>query len=159
MVRFISRDLRDELFYSKKSLKGTGYSISEHLTSYNIDLLRYAKEVVGRNNAWSDQGMIYINTPNRKKVLIRNKDDVPVPFRPAPEMPSNSVIQHESSSSSTEVNLSRSSDAEHHAAMNKVINNYTADFPPPSMPIPPNKSHKKQYSQALQSKGGKGVRK
>ena len=53
------------------------YSISEHLTANNVALLNYAKDNLGKTEAWSDQGTIYINTRNKKRVPIKKKTDVP----------------------------------------------------------------------------------
>ena len=69
VVRFVRRDVRNWIFYNKSILKGTGVAISEHLTQRNITLLNYAKSCVGRNQAWSDQGVIYI-IHNKRKISV-----------------------------------------------------------------------------------------
>ena len=50
IIRFVSRDRRNDLFYSKKLLKGTGMILTEQLTKHNLDILNYAKKVFGNNN-------------------------------------------------------------------------------------------------------------
>ena len=80
-MRFVRRDLRDDLFFNKKQLKSFNAgkkiktSITEHLTPYNLELLNKAKASFGRNNAWSSKCLIFALV-NGSKVNIRNEADL-----------------------------------------------------------------------------------
>ena len=51
LVRFSNRDMRNMIFFSKKSLKGTAVSITEHLTPYTQQVLTAAKKTFGKPHA------------------------------------------------------------------------------------------------------------
>ena len=121
VVRFTRRDIKDELFYSKSSLKGTKYSISEHLTQYNQELLKLAKNVVGKGNAWSDQGMFFIKEGNRR-VRVKSKSDF---NRPHTRNYSNEHYTN---------NIPATTVSEHHAAINHTIAKFEAN----RLPTTPN---------------------
>ena len=76
IIKFTNRWARHQVYYARKKLKSTGMSISDHLTAENIELLNLAKNSVGHQNAWSDQGRIYAVIHGRK-CLIRSVNDLP----------------------------------------------------------------------------------
>ena len=62
IIRFCSRLMRNKIFSMKSSLKGTGISITEHLTQYNLKLLKEAqKRLKDKNRAWTHYGKVLIN--------------------------------------------------------------------------------------------------
>ena len=76
IVRLCSRLIRNEIFSMKRNLKGTGYSITEHLTTYNLQLLKAAQERMGdKKMAWTHYGKVLIDIDGKIK-SIRNFDDL-----------------------------------------------------------------------------------
>ena len=70
IVRFKSRDLRDEIWFNKSKLKphnlrkSVKTSVTEHLTAYNLSLLEAAKSKLGQSNAWTNKCRIYTKLNN-----------------------------------------------------------------------------------------------
>ena len=77
IVKFMSYKHREAVFNMKRRLKGSKIVVSEDLTSYNYNILKYAKEKCGKNKAWSYDGKIYISH-NNAKVLIKSVTDLDV---------------------------------------------------------------------------------
>ena len=77
VVRFYRRSLRHDIYANKKLLKGKSLVITEHLTQENLYLLRRTKEIYGKNNAWSNSGVIYASI-NGIKTRIRSHHDLPM---------------------------------------------------------------------------------
>ena len=62
IIRFCSRLMRNKIFSIKKGLKNTGFSITEHLTQYNLKLLKAAQKRLGdAKRAWTHYGKVIIN--------------------------------------------------------------------------------------------------
>ena len=61
IVKFKSRFMKYDIFDNRSKLKGTGISITEHLTVYNLQLLKEARDVVGFENVWTSQNKILAN--------------------------------------------------------------------------------------------------
>ena len=64
--------VRYAIFYSKRLLKGKEFSISEHLTSDNLELLAAAKDKYG--TSWSSDCKIYALAGNEKKYITSHAD-------------------------------------------------------------------------------------
>ena len=47
----------------------TGIRITEHLTKQRLDLLRCAQRKVGKFNAWTDQGVVYVFVNGRNTAI------------------------------------------------------------------------------------------
>ena len=77
VVKFVSRNTRNMLYYKKGQLKFSNddVSITEHLTHYNGEVLRKAKTKFGKQNAWSDQCKLFVSCGG-KRVEIETKEDV-----------------------------------------------------------------------------------
>ena len=60
IIKFVRRDLRNEVLANRKLLKRAGVTVTEHLTDYNLNLLKKAQELAGFKNAWSDQGIVFM---------------------------------------------------------------------------------------------------
>ena len=62
IIRFCSRLLRNKIFSRKKELRNTGFSITEHLTSFNLGLLKEAQYRLGdARKAWTHYGKVLMN--------------------------------------------------------------------------------------------------
>ena len=81
IVRFKSRDLRDEIWFNKSQLKKLNVSKSvktsviEHLTNYNLALLEAAKTKLGKSNAWSNKCRIFTKL-NNSIVQLKTENDI-----------------------------------------------------------------------------------
>ena len=76
IIRFCSRLVRNEIFSRKKSLKGTGVSLTEHLTAANLQLLKAAQDKLGnKNKAWTHYGKVLIDLNGTIKA-IHSYDDL-----------------------------------------------------------------------------------
>ena len=68
IVRFVRRDIRNNIFFNKKHLLN-GVTVYEHLTSQNAEILTKAQEAVGVKKAWSSKGKLFISVHGRKKQI------------------------------------------------------------------------------------------
>ena len=66
LVRFSNRRARNDVFFNKRDLKGhrDKVLITEHLTTYRMNLLNQAKSIVGNHNVWSKKCEIYVKIRN-----------------------------------------------------------------------------------------------
>ena len=72
IVRFRSRKKRDEVLRSRKNLKGTNVSISEDLTSLNMQLLNRLKKSDKIKSCWTWNGRVFgIGTESGNKCLFK----------------------------------------------------------------------------------------
>ena len=61
ITRFCSRLMRNKIFSLKSKLKGTGCSITEHLTQFNLGLLKAAQKRLGdKKLAWTHYGKVLV---------------------------------------------------------------------------------------------------
>ena len=97
IVRFVSRDRRNDIFYKKRQLKlsGSRVTITEQLTQDNLTLLMDAREAVGYDNAWSSQGKIYVRTGAHSKKRVKKESDLKGLKVPPPRPPKESSRQHQ----------------------------------------------------------------
>ena len=76
IIRFCSRLMRNKIFSMKKNLKSTGYSITEHLTQFNLGLLKAAqKKLKNKKLAWTHYGKVLIQVDNHIQA-IRDHDEL-----------------------------------------------------------------------------------
>ena len=76
IIRFCSRLLRNKVFSMKKELKDTGFSLTEHLTKFNLALLKAAQKKLGNvKNAWTHYGKVLVHINGVIK-SVRNFDDL-----------------------------------------------------------------------------------
>ena len=59
LVRFRSREVRDEAWYAKTGLKGSGFTISEFLTGRRHKLFKAARLRLGISKCWTREGRIF----------------------------------------------------------------------------------------------------
>ena len=76
IVRFFRRDWKEKVISSRRQLKGTGYVITEDLTSLNQKLLNRARFHEGVNAAWSWNGHIWCETKDGLKVKLHVYEDI-----------------------------------------------------------------------------------
>ena len=69
IVRFVRRVVRNNVFFSRKHLKGTKVSISDHLSKYNLSLLKEAINIFGSDNTWSCLSKIYVRFGGRSHCI------------------------------------------------------------------------------------------
>lgn len=75
-IQFVHRWKRDRVFGDKKKLKGSGVVLYEMLTTYKVELLKKAKQVLGVKKCWTWRGNIYVNI-NGAKTRIDSEGDFP----------------------------------------------------------------------------------
>lgn len=73
VVEFVYRWIRDQLFYSKKKLKGSKIIITEMLTADVLALFKEVRAIMG-NSAWSQGGTVFVLL-NGKKTAVRSEDE------------------------------------------------------------------------------------
>ena len=61
LVKFRNRFAKYDIYDNRKELKGTGVSVTEHLTAANLQLLAEARATVGFVNVWTSQTKILAN--------------------------------------------------------------------------------------------------
>ena len=76
IIRFCSRLMRNNIFSRKSSLKSTGISLTEHLTQFNLKLLKEAqKRLKDKNRAWTHYGKVLISIDGGIK-SVRDFDEL-----------------------------------------------------------------------------------
>ena len=60
---------RQEIYSSKRKLKGKGITITENLTRLRYEVYKQAILKFGKNNVWSMEGRIFVKIDNEKKSL------------------------------------------------------------------------------------------
>lgn len=68
-IKFASAAMSNIVFSNKKALKGTRIVIAEELTKFRYEILKAAKEKLGRSSAWSWRGSIYVKVDGNKKIV------------------------------------------------------------------------------------------
>ena len=79
IVRFTSRDVRNQIFFTKKNLKliGSRVVVTEHLTPATIALLDYAAQALGSSNTWTSQTKVFVKVDGFKgKRVVKCKEDI-----------------------------------------------------------------------------------
>ena len=79
LIRFYSRDKRDYVIRSRKSLKGTHFDVTEDLTNLNVKTMNRLRNSEYVRTTWSWNGKIFAILTNGKKVTVK-------PFQPISEL-------------------------------------------------------------------------
>ena len=75
VIKFNSRLVRNELFFNISVLKGTGITITEHLTKQRLELQDKVRKLLGENGrVWTSQGIIYGLVKGQKTSFKTQKD-------------------------------------------------------------------------------------
>ena len=59
IVRLYDPQLRNDIYFNKKALKGKPVSITESLTKHRMQVKQSAEQTYGEKNVWSKEGRIY----------------------------------------------------------------------------------------------------
>ena len=76
VVKFVSRDLRNEIYNARNFITDPHVTISEHLTPQNHTLLTKAQDATSYEDAWSNQGKIYMKLEGSTK-RVNSLSDIP----------------------------------------------------------------------------------
>ena len=76
LVKFRNRGVRDEAWYAKTSLKGSGVTISEFLTSRRHKLFKAARLKLGISKCWTREGRIFGLDDKGKRHSITSPADL-----------------------------------------------------------------------------------
>ena len=76
IIKFVRRDLRNDVLKRRKLMKKFGVNATEQLTEENITLFRKVQEFAGSENAWTDQAVIYMRTGDNT-FRINSIEDLP----------------------------------------------------------------------------------
>ncbi|XP_026744670.1 uncharacterized protein LOC113506005 [Trichoplusia ni] len=76
LVRFFTTEHRHLVWDAKKSLKGTGYTISEFLTRMRHQTFIAARKRFGMTNCWSSEGKIVIITPDKSRHKLESMEEL-----------------------------------------------------------------------------------
>jgi len=82
LIRFRSKEKRDQVIRARRSLKGTHFAISEDLTALNIKTMNRLRNNTDVRTSWSWNGKIFAILSTGDKVTIR-------PFQSVAELMSN----------------------------------------------------------------------
>lgn len=74
IVKFENNNYKNEVYQAKKKLKGSKYVITEDLTKLRFELLLLAKEKLGKTNAWTDSGRVFIAYAGKRMALKTTED-------------------------------------------------------------------------------------
>lgn len=74
LIQFSSLSSKNEVFRNKRRLKGSKLLLFEELSRLNYELLKAAEEMVGRKEAWSFDGRIFIRWKGQKYVVRSTED-------------------------------------------------------------------------------------
>ena len=122
IIKFVRRDLRNEILQRRKLMRRYHVNATEHLTDDNIKLYKKAQDFAGSNNVWTDQAVIYIRSGDNV-FKISSTDDFPLfscmeldMFNGEPGSVTTTTVQHpiprthhEAASSGTQAHHDRAS--------------------------------------------------
>lgn len=74
IVDFVCRWKRDEIFYAKKTLKGSSLVVCEVLTSAGFSLFQKIRKEFEAKNVWTNRGNIIVYTMNKKHYVNSEED-------------------------------------------------------------------------------------
>lgn len=69
VIKFTSVSSKNEVFRNKRNLKNSQLLLVEELSKLNYELLKSAKERVGRREVWSLDGRIFIKWKGKKHIV------------------------------------------------------------------------------------------
>lgn len=71
IARFYSMNVRNDIYYKKKLLKGQRVAITENLTKRRLAALNVAKTTYGLKNVWTQEGRIMAKDKDDKKIYVK----------------------------------------------------------------------------------------
>ena len=75
LIKFVNRWVKRSILSCEADLRGTGISLSEHLTDFTLKLISSAKALVGDENVWVFKNTVFAQSGG-KELKIRNSDDL-----------------------------------------------------------------------------------
>ena len=69
IIKFVKRSDRNAIFKRKRLFVKSGLAITESLTRKRIALLNEARALLGRENVWTWNGIIYCDTGSSKEQI------------------------------------------------------------------------------------------
>lgn len=78
IVKFVRRSDKLKVMLRRKGLKGSGVSISDDLTTRNVNLIKEVREYERIEAVWSWDGKVYAKGVNGHKFLLRPNTDVEI---------------------------------------------------------------------------------
>ena len=71
IVKFVRRTVRNLFWFNKRELGSgdSGVSVTEHLTEYNLNLLKAAKNVLDKKFVWTNQCQVFVKIGDRKHAI------------------------------------------------------------------------------------------
>ena len=74
IIKFVRRSDRNATYQKKRLLASSGLALTESLTKKRLNLLNEARTLIGEQNVWTFNGMIYCNIDSQKKVIKSQRD-------------------------------------------------------------------------------------
>ena len=62
------------MFFKRRNLKGSGISISDHLTEFHRDLLAESGKVFGSDSTWTSMGRVFVNIDGKRDEIKSGLD-------------------------------------------------------------------------------------
>ena len=75
IVKFSNRWVKTEVLKCKRDLEGSGLTVTEHLTPHTLELVKSAGKIVGPNNIWVYNTLVFARYENTR-YSIRNAQDL-----------------------------------------------------------------------------------
>ena len=69
IIKFVRRSIRNDVFFSKRKLAGTGMMITESLTKRRMQLLKEAQQEFGVENTWTVKGNVNVSIKKKKHLI------------------------------------------------------------------------------------------
>ena len=76
IVRFVRRVVRNNVFFSRRALKGTKVSITDHLSKNGKKLLNHAKNAFGPRCTWTSAGKVFARVGDGSSHYIKSDNDI-----------------------------------------------------------------------------------
>ena len=76
-AKFVTYEVRDLVFRSKRKLKNSGHAVFESLTTRNTKLYNEIKSIAGYKNAWTHDGKAMTIDNDGKIFRVVSKKDFP----------------------------------------------------------------------------------
>ena len=74
IIKFSNRWVKHEVLKRQGELKGSGLTVTEHLTPYTLQLLSHARNIVGEKNVWTYNTIVYAQHKGIRHRIQTSKD-------------------------------------------------------------------------------------
>ena len=76
IVKFLSHNIRSQVYRNKRKLKGTGLGISESLTKKRVELYSAVSKHPNVSSVWTNDGRIIALLSDKKKVVLESNGEL-----------------------------------------------------------------------------------